>query len=403
MIISIFGITPGFESVQIIEAVQNRKDSLEEVIQYAFDHNTQLSVMRKQVELSKSDVIRSHTLSNPEMSAVKDKNETEIEIEKEYQWGWTLGQKAAQLSHDMAKKELTIFKQSLIKDIAVSIIEIQTVQKLLDFFQNTVDLNNHFVDIAESRYKRGEISEIDLLMLKQEADSAFQEMIVMENDYQTKLIAYEMRIGYSKSDRLILPKEPVTFESKVFDSVETLSNHPQIQLLELENEKILKEISFAKSKWVPPIKVGMRYKNEGQENTYGLAFGIPFPVFDRNQANVYENEQRLEINDAQQIVVKAALLQTIQLHQLELKTTKKQIDYYQSRLFPRTEKMATLTQLAYDQGRTDIFKLLFIQKQHIEMKQKFIQLKGNQQLLLIKLQYALGNSIMDKLTTEVKK
>jgi len=377
-----------------------------EAAQHAILYNPQSQVFKKQFESVRSEIMRAGTLSNPELTAVKDRDETEIELVQEYQLGWGTGRQAAQLSYQIAKQEFDIFTLGLIRDVAIGMIQLNTSQRLVKYSKEIIGLNRSFYKIAKFRYDKGEMSKIDLLMLEQELDMAIQEKILLEKDYQIELANYRLFIGHSPlpSDELhLIPGKFPSILRPKYDLKTRVKSHPQMTLLELEKKKIEKDLAFSKWKWIPPITLGARYKKENSESKYGFVVGVPIPIFDRNQADIYENTRLEEKNMFQRQSTEAQLLQDIQRLKLETTTIESQLHYYKSRFLPQTETMKSTIKLAYEQGRTDVFKLLFIQRQQIEMKQKYIKTQGDYQMTVVNLHHALGHSIINVLKQEVSK
>jgi len=365
--------------------IQESVITLDLAIESALNFNPNLQALRENAGIARSDIILANTFTNPEALMSIQKGPTrdpapkiELELEKRMKIGsWWFNRKSAKAGYEAALKEIQSAEQDLIREVKTSFYSLLSLEQTLELAAETVELNNEFVKTASSRFKRGEVSEVEVNILEIEKDSSLQE--------EKRIKAEYLQEGYRFKYLLGLTSEvEVSLQGKLFDGeldlersellLFGLENRPDLLAARKRIEVMQAQKTLAKVEALPSVTVGFRYDQESDgEDSYGAIMGIDVPIFDQNRARIVETKSLLLQAKSRLIATQSLVIQEIETTYSALGLIKDQIDIYENKIQPKLEKTLEVYKTAYKRGQVSIFEIMISKRQYIQTKANYLR------------------------------
>jgi cobalt-zinc-cadmium efflux system outer membrane protein len=160
-----------------------------------------------------------------------------------------------------------------------------------------------------------------------------------------------------------------------------LEKHPQLRGITRVKELAELEQKLAEKERWPNVEVGFGVETApedggGREQTFVLEFGIPLPIFDRNQGSIAEakanrRKAELELQAGRQELTtrfRQALLNYI--------SVREQVERYAKEIVPGARKAFDLVNLAYKAGDISQLELLEAQQTLAESELEYVEALG---------------------------
>ena len=348
--------------------------ALDEAIQMALRHNHALRAARTTVQQNLAQEISANVRPNPQFSAVWAylplynpgegflaylHDATEIDVGLSYPI--ERGQKRQQ--RFQAAKDATAVTRSQVEDnertlafqVASLFINVQLAESTLEVTQQNLKSFQNTVDISESRYKAGGVSENDYLKIKLQS-------LQFQTDVQQAQLA---RIQALSDLRQQLGYESVPADydvSGAFDYRPLLVTLPELDALALQNRPDLRaaqngivaansEYRLAKANGKQDLTIGANYSHTSGVNAFTLSTSITLPVFDRNQGEIARTHYAITQAQEQQKAVNGQVLTDVRDAYEGLLTNDRVVQFYRSGNLETSQRNRDISEYAYQRGR----------------------------------------------------
>lgn len=245
--------------------------------------------------------------------------------------------------------------------------EVLAAQRTVEITEELFAIGKAAVDAAERLYQARQVSQVDVLQARVEANTAQLQWITARKTREAAWRRLAIVIGTPDMqpaplvNRLDdeLPAIPWN------DSVEHLRDQsPQIAAARAAVERARNAVARACAGRTPNIETGaaVRYNDESDSTTLSLQLGVPLMIYDRNQGNIMKTQA--ELLEARQNLERVELQLQDRLAEVyrEYEIAREQVTQYRQSILPDAKKSLELTRAGYQQNEFGYLELLTAQQ-----------------------------------------
>jgi cobalt-zinc-cadmium efflux system outer membrane protein len=355
--------------------------SLDEAIRLALQHNHALLAARSTILQNQAQEITANLRPNPtlsfdsqffplfnpsEFSANYIDNVAQFDVGIGYLF--ERGKKrqhrlqAAKDATAVTRAQVTDSERQLTFNLSQQFIDVLLAQSTLDLAQQDYDSFQKTVDISESRFKAGDMSEGDLLKIKLQLLQFQSDVFAAKLSKVQALAALRQQLGFeSVPDNYdvegSLDYQPVHGNMDDFKAL-ALRTRPDLQAAHLGVTAARSQESLAEANGKRDVNVTFDYTHTGGINSGAFFFNIDLPIFDRNQGEIART--RYAINQFEELQSEAAqqvLTDVVDAFEA-LHSNDQIIQLYRGGFVDQAQKSRDITEYAYRKGAASLLDFL---------------------------------------------
>jgi len=303
--------------------------SIEELVNNSFSNNYDLKALEKSIEVANYQIKLAKNWQNPMLELKTNMimlNKNKLNSQKEYAIEISqvvpIGNRL-EIEENIAKKDTNIQKISLEDK------KLELKSKIYSYSYNILILENRLKLLEEYKKNQNRLEELYLKLYKYE-EADFSEILntqiskydidIQINELKTTIENLYLNleiITYVKTDNISSNLEFKDIDKKNID--DNFINHPQIKLLELENQKYKEYAKLEEAKKFSQITLMVEYMQNSEQDYANFSIGIPLPLYKTENINKLKaNLNANEINNRKDSQIHNLQLQTkIYLNNLE--------------------------------------------------------------------------------------
>ena len=387
--------------------------TLDDAIQKAIQHNHALRAARTTVQQSLAQEVSANLRPNPQLSAVwaylplykpqegfltylHDSTEADIGL------SYTIERGHKRQSRLLAAKDATAVTRSQVEDnertlafqVASLFINVQLAESTLDVTQANLKSFQNTVNISETRYKAGGLSENDYLKIK-------LQLLQFQTDVQQAQLA---RIQALSDLRQQLGYETVPADydvSDAFDYRPFLVTYPEVEASALQNRPDLRaaqngvaaansQYRLAKANGKQDVTVGGNYSHTSGVNAATASMSIPLAIFDRNQGEIARTHYAITQAQEQEKAARGQVMTDVRDAYEGLQTNDRVVQFYRSGNLETSQRNRDISEYAYQQGATSLLDFLDTERTYRSTQLSYRQALGAYLLSVEQLRQAVG-------------
>src|SRR5208282_5593991 len=305
--------------------------TLDEAIRLALQHNHALLALRTTILQNQAQETTANLRPNPVLSwdtqflpIFQPSNFTANYFENQAQFDIGVGylfergrkrQHRLQAAKDqtaVTRAQVTDNERQLTFNLSQQFVNVLLAQSTLDLAQQDYDSFQKTVDISESRFKAGDMSEGDLLKIKLQLLQFQSDVFAAKLSKVQALAALRQFLGFeSVPDNFdvegSLDYQPVHGNMDDFKAL-ALRTRPDLQAAQLGVTAAHSQESLAEANGKRDLNVTFDYTHTNGQNSGAFYFNIDLPIFDRNQGEIARTRyaitqfQELQSEAAQQVI-----------------------------------------------------------------------------------------------------
>ena len=364
--------------------------TLDAAVDRALNDNLDLRAAYYNLEIGRGKLIQAGLWPNPELEfAGNTQRPFSNERERAYSSGFA---QAFPISGRLAKA-----KRVARVDIAQALMEIRNRERLLvgevqkDYLTALIlqrqiaarddvkSVNRELLDISEARFKKAEVSQVDVNLAKTEVQRLQLESDLLSAELGARLITLRQKIG-------LAPDAPLTLEGDLDQLLAGFSVtgagfapelRPDLRQTELGIDRANAEVALARAEAWDDWRLGFGYESNRTldepsglrtDRFFGLRLAISLPVWNRNQGRVYS--QQATADQARQQVEALVLRIRAEVAAAAARAAKLKeatLVYSQSVLPLYTQNIGLLKQ-GFGQGLTEFSQIVQTQNQQVSLR-----------------------------------
>ena len=285
-------------------------------------------------------------------------------------------------------------ERQLVFNVGSQFVAALLAQSTVDFTQQDLESFQKTMDISETRYKAGAMSEGDLLKIK-------LQMLQFQNDVFAAKLA---KVQALSALRQLLGFESVPDHFDVEGSLEYvqvraglddlkalgLSTRPDLRAAQQNVTAAQSAASLAQAYRNRDLSTTFNYTHVASTNTGSFFFNIQLPFFDRNQGevartrNVITQNQELANETSQQVMT-----DVVNAYQ-NLRTSEEIVKLYQGGYVDQAIKSRDISQYAYERGAASLLDYLDAERTYRSNQLAYRQALATYMTALEQMRQAVG-------------
>jgi outer membrane protein, heavy metal efflux system len=266
----------------------------------------------------------------------------------------------------------------VISDVRRAFYDVLVAQRTIELSDQLVRIGREGVRAADGLLKAKEVSRVDVLQAKIEADSA-------------QILAEKARNRYNAAWRNLavvagVPNIPPAslagdlqqgLSQLTWDSAlsRVLGESPVAAEARMGVAKAEAALSRECAQQIPNIDVqaGLQYDNATRDTIAGVQAGIPMPFFNRNQGNIRRAQADLTSARAEVQRVALDLQQRLAVAFEQYQNARCQVEKYAGEILPNAQSSLDLVTAGYRQGEFNYVTLLTAQRTFFQVNLAYVE------------------------------
>ena len=407
-IFTIVGIYLLTSTGQISPAFSNGESrvSLEIAIQTALRENPKLNAIREKVKVARARVEGIALLENPEL-------ETEFaggadfaqgfELTQTFQLGGQRGHRRWIATTHLGKVNVELSEASrlLTKSVKTAFYELALVQEKLKLAREIIQHTEQMRDIAQFQFETGDISVTQANLANIQLQSALRETSTLESDWHLAqlelngLMGAPLEVARTAINGLPEKISADTHQKLTLDTLKThaLAHRTDLKSLRLDAQLTEGKLQLAKAANIPDLSVGALGQRSADENTFGIKFTIPLPLFDRNRAEINAARAQQQVDVVQISDAERQIIREVMSAFLSLNAARKTIGFYEGDSLELLNENLSLTRAAYELGEAKLLEVILMQNEFIKTRFAYLEALAAYYKALSQLEAAIGTSV----------
>lgn len=295
------------------------------------------------------------------------------------------GIKAAEASFRDARRTLDL-------GVSKAYIAVLLADGLAKVLERSADTMRHEREIAQTRFKAGDVSESDRMQIEIAAARLELDAKAAKSNTRTTRIALEVLLG---AKRITGEWHPVdTLKELALNSPAAGNEDTRPDLLAARSmlEKSEADLQLQKAMRIPDPTFLVQYEHQApdQPNTVGFGLSFPLPLWNRNTGNIKAAEAaRRQAEVAMQKIEGQVAFEVASARVAYAEATHRW-QAYQSDLASKSGKVLETVQFAYKKGGASLLDLFAAQRTDNEVRTATVQAMGDRAVAAATLAAALN-------------
>ena len=283
--------------------------------------------------------------------------------------GGKLGLDRAVVSHEIAqaRHETGMQRMRVINAVRARAFEVIVTQRAVALNEQLVALGDEGLLAAEKLREAKEVSLVDVLQARVEANSARLGLSNAQNDQQAawRQLAVVVGVPDMASNGLVdnLDETPpdLAWENCL---LRLLSESPELARARSGVERAKCVLARAQAGRTPNIdlETAVRYNNASEYTTASVGIGIPLQLFDRNQGNIHQAHAELAAARREVRRVELQLQDRLAVTFKQYTNANLLTTQYKRQILPDARSSLELVRKGYEQGEFGYLELLTAQR-----------------------------------------
>lgn len=410
---ALFGVLVGCAALASGQAVQSPiRISLDQAVQLALAHNHALLAERTTIAQSKDAEITANLRPNPTLGVdyiglplrPSQFNWDNISQTTEFDAGLSYlferGKKRQNRLH--AAQDQTAVTVSTVADdertltfnVASTFTNVLLAESTLDFAQQDLKSFQDTINISESQYKAGAISEGDFLKIKLQLLQFQTDVTSAVLAKQQALVSLRQLLGfesvpldYDVAGTLQYQKLPYNVED--LQSM-ALKDRPDLRAAEQGVAAAQSSYKLQKANGKVDVTGTLNYTHISDQDTTSFIVNVPLPIFDRNQGQIAQ--ARDAILQAQESYHEASeqVMSDVQSAFESVRTNEQTLQIYDSGYLDQSKESVDISEYAYKRGAASLLDFLDSERSYRATQLAYRQQLASYMLALEQLREAVG-------------
>ncbi|MXS78816.1 TolC family protein [Nitrosomonas sp. JL21] len=396
--------------------------TLRDAVRLALKHNPELAAFAKEMEAQEGVTLQAGLIPNPDLSvnvenvgnigSLRGDINSEKSVAKEIVQQLStirisqiieLGGKradriyAASLGEQVALQDYEIRKLDLIAQVANAFTEVLATQEQFRLAEETQHLAQTVVNTVAKRVQAGQAPPIE----ETKVEVVLSATQVAFSQAQRDLSVARSRLGQlwgNSSPQFVKSvgnlESLISVPSLEALTVRALKNPMALRALKnLEQRKSLLEVE--KSRRIPNLTVsaGAVHHAAIGGTTAVVSVAVPLPLFNRNQGNIKEAQQRIYKAADEQAVTELRIKTDLAQAYETLTAAQTEVNMLSSKILPGAARAFGVTKKGYEMGKFGFLELLDAQRTLFQNQILYIRALANYQRLVNEIERLIAGSI----------
>lgn len=306
---------------------------------------------------------------------------------------------AAKLDLNRVAQQMIQNGLDVARDVRVAHADLVQARERADLAEEAVALRREIAELAEKRLEAGDISELEAMTTRIDAQQAeidaerFAEDVVIARDRLAAQLGFSVEVAALDA---VTASEP-TLSSRSVDELvgEALAVRPDLRAAEFAVEAARGQRRVAKFPFTE-LDFGWDANADGEEGfESGPALRMRIPIFNGNKGNkAIASAQLRQAVDGTKTVHDRIVLDVRNAHSQAVQA-RRNLEALRGRVLPTLQEAETLARRNYVGGGTSYFLVLQTTGQFLDARAREIQLEGDLRRAIAELDRSVGHRVVD--------
>ena len=269
-----------------------------------------------------------------------------------------------------AAKDATAVTRSTVVDnertlafqVAQLFINVQLAESTLDLANEDLKSFQNTVDISESQYRAGAISENDYLKIK-------LQLVQFQSDVQQAELAraqalsdLRQQLGFESVPPDYEIAGSFDYKPQVFTlgdlQMKALANRPDLRAAQQGVTAAKSQYGLAKANGKQDVTVSANYSHVNAISAVTFSVSIPLPIFDRNQGEIARTRVAIKQAQEQQTGTNGQVLTDVRDAYEGVLTNDRVVQIYRSGVLDTSQRSRDISEYSYSRGATPLLDFL---------------------------------------------
>ena len=269
-----------------------------------------------------------------------------------------------------AAKDATAVTRSTVVDnertlafqVAQLFINVQLAESTLDLANEDLKSFQNTVDISESQYTAGAISENDYLKIK-------LQLVQFQSDVQQAELAraqalsdLRQQLGFESVPPDYEIAGSFDYKAQVFTlgdlQMKALANRPDLRAAQQGVTAAKSQYGLAKANGKQDVTVSANYSHVNAISAVTFSVSIPLPIFDRNQGEIARTRVAIKQAQEQQTGTNGQVLTDVRDAYEGVLTNDRVVQIYRSGVLDTSQRSRDISEYSYGRGATPLLDFL---------------------------------------------
>ncbi len=296
------GASPALQQTPGAAGVGVPPVTLANAIQFALEHNPELSAARREIEAAEGARIQAGAFQNPTLSIeIEDQRRetrtTTFLLSQPLELGGKRGARmdAADRAIEVARVQLEAKEADLRANVTAAFFATLISQERVRLAQASLDLANVGSQAAGKRVMAGKVSPVEETKAKVAEANVRLELVQARGELQSNLQLLRALTARASGIEAVDGNALAVPQPLPVDAVEErLANSPSMRQARLEVQRLGALSDLERAKRLPDITVsaGAKRAQEIGRSQAVIGISVPLPIFDTNRGNIVEALRR---------------------------------------------------------------------------------------------------------------
>ncbi len=377
--------------------------TMEAAIRLALEVNPTIAAARREIEATEAQVLQGSLRPNPGFSytventgRISRSSAAQVELPIERGDKRAARVEAAQRGRDVALSELGGRQLKVRAEVMAAFFDVLAAQELLALAQDSVSLARRATDIAAKRVAAGKVSPVE----ETKARVADAGVRVTLTQAQSELRNARRRLAslwgnaaprFSEArgevDLLPLIPERESIEQR-------LRTSPLLQRAQLELDRRKSLVNVEQSKTVQDFtfSVGVKRREESQNEQMTVGVSVPIPLYNRNQGNLLEALRREDKARDELVATRITLASNAYQVVERLSARRLEAELLRTEVVPGAKSAYEAATIGFENGKFSFLEVLDAQRTFFSAKSQYLNALAAVHRAVTDLEGILGES-----------
>lgn len=385
----------------------NANDGLteEEAVSIALWNNAQLQADLANITIARADVTDAGVIPNPLIRYLTPSGVLHVSgyINFAFDFLFQRPKRIDAAKVDALRVAQTSLKHiyTIIHDVQVAYTDLLLSKERLIIHQENARLSTEIAELANSRLRNGDISELEMVTFRTDSASAQDDVVKAVLDTAVKKNSLAVLLGFSPDTALIL--QPTTFYADSQKVVEqaylqlAFDYQPELRAAQINIEAIGKRLSWERSRVFAFIST-LNYQhipgkggNKFLPNAFNPGIQMEIPILNRNQGGIAKAKAEMEAAAYQYVAIRQRIALDVENAYQRYEQAWKSYRIWEGSTLPALEEAVRLSQSSYRNGDISYLPVLEAQRQLLNARLRRAEIQADIRRNVSALNYSIGN------------
>ncbi len=270
--------------------------------------------------------------------------------------------KAAQDATSVTRSTVVDNERTLTFQVAQLFINVQLAQSTLDLAQQDLKSFQNTVDISQSQFNAGGMSENDFLKVKLQLLQFQQDVEQAQLAKAQALSDLRQQLGYEAVPPEYNVSGPFDYQPLTFKiedlQMKALTNRPDLRAAQLGITAAESQYQLAKANGKQDVTVASNYSHVNGLSAVTFSVSVPLPIFDRNQGEIARTRFAMAQAQQQQVAARGQVLTDVKDAYEGVMEGDRILQYFRSGYLDASQRSRDISEYSFRRGATALLDFL---------------------------------------------